>query len=117
MSENRVTVEEVKETRRVFEIFSDKNNWCSGFYAKSEEQGKNGWVLPNSPKATKWCLGGAIQRVYPKNYKEVIDSVMALIYSEEEGKPENEKFRGSIYNWNDKVGYNKVFNLCEKLAI
>lgn len=54
----------MEEIKTVQELLSNRENWCQGYLALNK---CNEPIDPWDSKACRWCLFGAIQKVYGRN--------------------------------------------------
>lgn len=100
---------------KVREFLTDESKWTQDSLARDSEG--NGLSKSNDPKATSWCLAGAIQYCYgtdwPRTYSRVDDYIVGFLSDQYEYEYDN------LEDWNDaeSTTFADVKALVEKLDI
>lgn len=66
---NSVEFDEMTHYDRVWKLLEDPERWCQGDNAVDA---KGYPVPPSSDRATRWCLRGAVRKVYPNDWQSVV---------------------------------------------
>ena len=91
------------KAKTVASLFRYEKRWIQGDYARNIEGLNTNFGGLN---ARQWCLAGAIYKVYPFTWSEMMEKIEKLI-------------RGSIIHWNDnpRRTFKQVKALVKKAGI
>ena len=100
-----VTQALISDIDQVIERIASPSAWCQG---ASAMDALGSWVSPNSPKATRWCLTGAMQRevkdpVRRMTLTHAVQSVTASGLADYNDHSTHEEVQGALRKTRDQL--------------